>query len=684
MEKLSNSDGPARPAWIDRGVVPYLLVAAVSAATMFVQLGTPTLDDHESKAALAARAMIRDGEWLVAGPKGAPMAPEEIPPQTTLNRWLVPVNNGLPRLVKTPMPYWVMAGTGKLLGRVSEWAARAQSAVSAVLCALVVLALGRRMFGPRPALWGALLFATCVGCQKWGRNARPEMILCLCITVAMACFYMGLSVKRRRDRAVWMLAFWASMGLANLAKQFLPLLMSVPLLIFICYEQARLSGRDEDGMRKRLAQCLIFLAVAVLMGIGFQAIRQKAGFGSVKLGLAVAGLLVLAPIAWYAVVTRGWRGIRPLLPTAIPGAILMFAAFLPWMWYMRELFSGAGAVFSEQVAERAVGSAKWAVQPPYYYILPLITLTLPWLGLLPGALASCWLKAYSARRRELVYLTLWSLGLIAMVTVSAGKREHYILPMLPAICLLMGFVADDVFARHRYFSPRIGRALGIAYGLGPLFGVVIVAVLWWAARTYGADIARRAAEAAELSRSLLRLRDPARWAHMLIVTAATAIPGVAALIACRRRRLPVAWPLIVASSVVLLVGYHLGGRYWDDRAPAAEFARLAAERVGADTRIASWGDPQAKIVFYFDRNIPSVIWRRRWLIRQYGQEDGVARWNRWLADAEQIRWMFSYHKQTAKIGKHGFEVDLTVRSRQKKPVVYTLSVRAGRPSPARP
>lgn len=713
MENASGRVQTYPPGWIDRGSVQFALVAAVAVTTLFVRLGVETMDEHESKAALAARGMLRDrpDEWVVAGPGGAPMAEEDIPPRTPLNRWLVPVNNGLPRLVKTPLPYWLMAAAGKLTGGVSEWSARAPSAVSAVLCALVVLALGRRMFGPRPALWGALVFLTSVGVQKWGRNARPEMVLCLCITAAMGCFYMGLSATRRRDRAAWMLAFWAAMGLANLAKEFVPLLMAVPLLIFLCYERARAMGREdvfEDHalcrwwlrrrrpgglgrwrvgrgvrrgldavIRRPLALCLVYLLAGVLVGIAFQAVRQGLGFGSVELGLAVTGLLLLAPIAWYGLLTRVWRGIWPLLPTAIPGVILMLAAFLPWMWYMQKLFGGAGDIFAEQVTERAAGEGGWGVEGPWYYVLPLLTLILPWLGLLPGALAAPWLKAFADRRRELMYLLLWSAGLIAVLTASAGKREHYILPALGAVSLLMGFVADDVFRRRRWAPAVLGRIVGVSYGAASVAGVATMAGLWVVARHYGSDISALVDQGADISRTLLHLRFPIRWLHMLVVTAVAALP---ALLAARASLLrpPATFPLLLAAGIALYVGIHVGGRYWDDRAPVAEFARLAKARVGAETQIASWGDPQAKVVYYFGRNIHSVTWERARLVRQYGPEEGTDLWQRWLANPQEIQWMFSYGSQTDKTGEYGFRVDTRVQGQQKQQTVFVLSGREGR------
>ena len=99
---MANSTGDAEGrAWRH-----YALVAAVAAAVVFWQMGSSVLEDHECKLALSARAMAAQAPepWIIESDWNYP-----IPPRTPLNRWMVPVENGRPRLVKTPLPYWVAA-----------------------------------------------------------------------------------------------------------------------------------------------------------------------------------------------------------------------------------------------------------------------------------------------------------------------------------------------------------------------------------------------------------------------------------------------------------------------------------------------------------------------------------------------------------------------------------------------
>jgi len=673
------------PAPLRRAWVSYALAGLVTAAIVGVNMDAETLDDHEAKAALTAKGMLGQAGWVVVGPAGEPL--KSPPPDTPINRWLIPVNNGRPRLVKTPLQYWLIAVAGAVLGGVTPVTARVPAALSAVACVLITLALGRRMFGPRAALFGALMLATSVGLQKWGRSARPEMVLTLLITAAMACVYMGLGARTGRGRAGWMAGFWVAMALANLAKQFLPLLLFLPLLAYVFWRHhdARARTGDVPGEvpRRALGVWAIATAAAVLVAVAavtFPALHvwRLAGLGDTRGGLATMGLLVGAPLAWYMARTRGWRGVWPLLPMGVVGAAVMFAAFLPWMAHLRHLFAGAAEVFSEQIAERAAGSGEWHMAAPWYYLLPLVELTLPWIVFLPGALAAAWMKRFGRHRRALVYLFCWSAGLIAMLTLSAGKREHYILPMLPAICLLMGFIAEEVFFVNRWIPRRGARRIGIGYAVVGLAAPLLMAGLWVAACHADAWLPRLA----DPPRWARHLESPEPWRYLVLVTALGALPLAVAMRRMARWQLAGVVPAIAVSMLVFYIGFHARGHYWDGRKQVAEFALRAADAVGPDAAVGSWGDPLAKTVFYFGRDIPNVHWRRdRWM-RQLTPRTGLARWRKWMTDARNVEYMFCYdgaERQVQQLEALGFEPVLSVSAREECHLVFVL-MRRGAPA----
>jgi 4-amino-4-deoxy-L-arabinose transferase-like glycosyltransferase len=261
------------------------------------------------------------------------------------------------------------------------------------------------------------------------------------------------------------------------------------------------------------------------------------------------------------------------------------------MHAMRERFPDyASQVFSDQVADRAAGTGSWSPDDPSKYLTGLLTLSLPWVGLL-GCVATPLMKRFADRRRPLTYLLLWCAGLVALFASAAGKREHYILPMIPALCLLMGFVAEDVFFRHRWISPRLARTLSLGYGLAAPVGVATVAVLW-------------ALGVGQL-----------QWGPLMVVAVLAGVPVAAAGAQGLRGRLPHVPVLLVAGFGLLMVGYWQVYPMHDDRRGIEEFAREVARLVPEDEPLHHFGDPQAKTVFYAGRQIPGLnwpIWHEMW------------------------------------------------------------------------
>jgi 4-amino-4-deoxy-L-arabinose transferase-like glycosyltransferase len=642
----------------------YALVALLAGGVVFWRLGSTALEEHECRAALAARTMAEPNLWLVEGAMGEQAY--EIPPNTAFNHWMVPVENGRPRLVKTPLEYWLVAWVAGSGAGVNEWTARLPAAIASVLCVLVTLALGRRMFSPRAALFGAAILATSFGFWRWGRSARPEMTLCLMTTTAMACFYAGMNARGRWRHVAWMAGFWVAMGLGNLSKEFVPLLLSWGLLAWLFWRQS-----DADaGPAKSRAHLIRFLvlagaglAVYLACSYGFERvpalIRLKNAPGG---GLIVHGIMAVclgAPMATYFFAARGWKPILTLLPTTIPGLAVMAALFLPWFYYMGVLFPHvAGGIFAHQVTERSAGTGDWHADPPYYYVWSIILYLLPWLAFLPGALAAPLMKRFAAHRGALMYLLFWVVGVFLLFTCAAGKREHYILPMIPAACLLMGFAAEDLLVLGGlWVRPWAGRVIAMSYGLLAPLGIVaaLVAAHGWTQRI-----------------------------HLLAIAVAGGIPLViGAVLAYRRKLAPMVACIAIAVAAASTAYYqcaHVRPDLWDSRAAVRSFAQEAARLVPPTAPVYSWEDTHATVPFYFGRYIPAVDWQFAQVPAQPVQRASdpnaavarVANARRlWLADTNHAPWIFSYEEMlNPKTGK----VQRTDSSRELAELGYTIAM----------
>lgn len=129
--------------------------------------------------------------------------------------WLVPENNGIPRLVKPPLLYWEMAAAMKAFG-VGPFAARLPGALGIVALTVFTYLIGRHIGGPvRGALAGVILL-TSLGMFSLGRIVMPEQTMSALIAASLYCVLRGHDDGARRRR--WFLGFWICASLASFVK----------------------------------------------------------------------------------------------------------------------------------------------------------------------------------------------------------------------------------------------------------------------------------------------------------------------------------------------------------------------------------------------------------------------------------------------------------------------------------
>jgi len=154
--------------------------------------------------------------------------------------WLVPRLNGVPHYAKPPWIYWCIATSFKIFG-LHEWAARLPTAVAALVTALTVFALGRRMAGGLAGLCSALVLVTSLLFFACGRLITPDMMLTAFITLAVYCFWRWReSGHASRDgsppRMGWLVGFYVAMGFGFFDKGpygiIIPLAAVIPFLLW--------------------------------------------------------------------------------------------------------------------------------------------------------------------------------------------------------------------------------------------------------------------------------------------------------------------------------------------------------------------------------------------------------------------------------------------------------------------
>ncbi len=613
----------------------YVLVIVVAGMVMFWRLDLRALDGHEAYVAVVARSMADRTHWL-----NKEVAAGSIPPNTTFNHWMVPVFNGEPRLVKTPLAYWCLAGLLKMGVPLNEFTARFPSALAGVLLVVLTLLLGRRMFSDRAALIGALILATSLGLYVRGRSARPDMLMILFMTAAMVCFYIAVQARAMRRHLLLML-MWIALGLGNLAKEFVPLFLGLSIMVYLCWSASLKERPESSSTRWMLGRYMIFSAIGFVLFNVIILIPFLHWWRLLNLSDTIGRTITLAvafglPLLWYFRSARGWGQVKIVLPTALPGAAVMLLLFVPWMWYMVKLFPQASKVLSHQTVERAVGTGGWlsrsAAPLTGYYIRALAKWTVPWVVFLPGALIIPFMKRFERDRNGLVYLLLWIFGLVLLFSSAVGKHEEYILPALPAACLLMGYCVEDLFFKHRWLSNRLAEIIvnGYTFVVSFCLAGLLIAIPFvppgWKAKVY----------------------------HLIAIGVIITVPLWMGAFAFRKVRPAAVIASFVVAALLGFAGFSTRVDLWQRRPWLEDFARKAAEIIPRDDRVAMWSKVDPAIVYYFGRDIPRARLIRERLIRIYGDDRGLALWREWLLGGNKQLWLIGQRTDAEELAKIGF------------------------------
>jgi 4-amino-4-deoxy-L-arabinose transferase-like glycosyltransferase len=171
------------------------------------------------------------------------------------------------------------------------------------------------------------------------------------------------------------------------------------------------------------------------------------GAGILLKGPLIVMFVVLAIIP-LAIIDRSVRWLGALKP--IPGLIWMSVLVLPW--FLAILGRAGNTFLAESVgrdfASKIISSQEAHGAPPGYYLL------LFWLTFWPGAtLAAMAVPGVWAARREkgARFLLAWIEPAWVLLELVITKLPHYVLPLYPAIAILIAGVVDTgILSRRRW------------------------------------------------------------------------------------------------------------------------------------------------------------------------------------------------------------------------------------------
>ena len=175
-----------------------------------------------------------------------------------------------------------------------------------------------------------------------------------------------------------------------------------------------------------------------------------AAWAALALALLSKGLIGLvlpgAALFLYILIERDWR--LPGRLRLVAGITLLLALALPWFVAVSlanpEFFR---FFFIHEHFERFLTKQHGRYEPPYYFIPVLLAGMLPWTLTLIDALARAWKRDPQQRFQVRRFLFLWAAVVFVFFSASSSKLLPYILPMFPALALLIGARLTQLGAR---------------------------------------------------------------------------------------------------------------------------------------------------------------------------------------------------------------------------------------------
>lgn len=300
--------------------------------------------------------------------------------------WITPHFNGVRYLEKPPLYFWLAAIATALFGP-SEWAVRLWSALPTLGTAILCWQIGRLLYGRRAGLSSAIIFVTSIGVFRYARVAATDSLLVFSLTLSLYGFVRALLDTARMVKHPWVgpLLFYLGLVLGVLSKGLVGLFL--PLLIAGLY--LWLSGERVTPREMHLKWGMLFFLVLT--------------------------------VPWHVLVA--WKS---------PG---FFEFYIIDNQFLR--FLSHRAFIEDDVPVTTVA-----------FVGLIFIWFFPWSLFLPAT----WRQGFpnprlvtTAQERLRMLVGLWVTTVIGFFSLSSSKLEHYMLPALPPLSLMVGALWSEAF-----------------------------------------------------------------------------------------------------------------------------------------------------------------------------------------------------------------------------------------------
>ncbi len=348
-----------------------------------------------------------------------------------------------------------------------------------------------------------------------------------------------------------------------------------------------------------------------------------AGLGTISKGVGIIALLMLLPAAFASL--RGWPGVRVHArnPKFWLGPLAFIAACGVWLVPMLVAALGNGSgdyrayvddILLRQTVTRYAQSWHHG-QPPWYFIEVALTAWLPTMLVLPWAIPA-WKRRLQRRDARYLLPLAWVLLVFVFFSIPSGKRDMYILPALPMLCLALAPLLPGLLSEGLSRKRNAQRLLVAFVGLLSLAALVAGVTMLFGEPGFEAKF--------------MEGRDPGIAQGLALMFSAIGGVGLAALLWCGRRRVQMA--LVVFLTTLWVLYSLVGAPLLNDGSSSRGLMQRVGGAIGPDAQLGlvGWREQQLLMAdreaatFGFKRDaaaqfVDALAWQRqqpasRWLL----------------------------------------------------------------------
>lgn len=292
---------------------------------------------------------------------------------------------------KPALLYWFMIVCYQLFDP-SEFAARLPNAIFATVNSLIIYYIAKKAGSSIYGLFSGLVLASSLLYFGLARAASFDMPLTFSFTLAIATFYLADTAENKRQQFFYLMAFYAALGISVLAKG--------------------LVG---------------FVLISAIIGIYIILTGQLTSLLKFRPFLGLAVFLLVASI-WY-------------LPVILKHGQSFIDVF-----------------FIQHHFQRFTSNKYRHPGPIYFFILIILAGVFPWTIFLLKGLGRLiklrpsgfgWFNFEHKQDRLLLLALLWLAIPLTFFSLSSSKLPGYILPVFPALALLIAYEVEKTFSETK-------------------------------------------------------------------------------------------------------------------------------------------------------------------------------------------------------------------------------------------